>query len=249
MTLAVEYRKQLNWRDWNKALSLCPVSPGHKVLDLGCGPGDISAELAARGALVTGIDGNDELLDAAKKRLPTHIFEKQDLNNLNLKMNSFDGLWCSFTAAYFTDFDSAISSWVPFLKKDAWICVVEMDDLFGHEPLSDETRSRIHKFYDQSLSSGRYDFRAGRKIQSALEKNGFTVKTIELDDQELSFKGQVRPEVKQAWIDRLNRMNGLKSFLKEDFHSFQEEFINCLSLENHFSICKVFCSVGLMRSF
>ena len=244
MTLANEYRKQFAWRDWNKALSLCPISPGQKILDLGCGPGDISAELVAHGALVTGIDGNDDLLDVAKKRLPTCIFEKQDLNNLNLKVNSFDGLWCSFTAAYFTDFDSTFSNWLQFLKKDAWVCIIDMNDLFGHEPLSNETHDKIHKFYEEALFSGRYDFRAGGKIQDVLERHGFRVKTIELDDQELSFKGQAMPVVRQAWMDRLNRMNGLKTFLKDDFNSFQEEFINCISAENHFSKCKVFCSVG-----
>jgi ubiquinone/menaquinone biosynthesis C-methylase UbiE len=244
MTLANEYHNQFAWRDWKKALSMCPISPGQTILDLGCGPGDISAELLSHGALVTGIDGDSELLDVAKKRLPTCIFEKQDLNKLDLKVNSFDGLWCSFTAAYFTDFDSTFSSWLKFLKKDAWVCIIDMDDLFGHEPLSNETRKKIHQFYDQALTNRRYDFKAGGKIQSVLEKHGFTVETIELEDQELSFKGQAMPSVKQAWIDRLSRMNGLKTFLKDDFNSFQDEFIKCISSEEHFSRCKVFCSVG-----
>jgi 2-polyprenyl-3-methyl-5-hydroxy-6-metoxy-1,4-benzoquinol methylase len=44
---------------------LGPVE-GKKVLDAGCGEGDISRTLAKKGALVTGIDASDILLDAAK---------------------------------------------------------------------------------------------------------------------------------------------------------------------------------------
>jgi 2-polyprenyl-3-methyl-5-hydroxy-6-metoxy-1,4-benzoquinol methylase len=44
---------------------LGPVE-GKKVLDAGCGEGDISRTLAQKGAVVTGIDASDVLLDAAK---------------------------------------------------------------------------------------------------------------------------------------------------------------------------------------
>jgi trans-aconitate methyltransferase len=134
MTLVDEYRKQYAWRDWNRALSQCPIVSGQHVLDLGCGPGDISAALLNRGASVTGIDGNPELLLAAKEHYPQCTFEKQDLSALNLGLGMYDGLWCSFTAAYFTDFETVFSRWVALLKSNAWVCIVDIDDLLGHEP-------------------------------------------------------------------------------------------------------------------
>ena len=70
MSLTEEYRKQYEWRDWSRALSACPIMRGQHVLDLGCGPGDHSAELIIRGAIVTGVDGNEELLAAARNRCP-----------------------------------------------------------------------------------------------------------------------------------------------------------------------------------
>ena len=37
-----------------------------RVLDAGCGPGRVGAELAARGQVVVGVDADPELIDAAR---------------------------------------------------------------------------------------------------------------------------------------------------------------------------------------
>lgn len=146
MTLLEEYKKQFAWRGWERVLSNCPIRQDQYVLDLGCGPGDISAELIARGARVIGIDANNELLAAARKQCPTGLFENQDLNNLKLSENSFNGLWSSFTVAYLTSLEKTILSWLQFLANDAWVCIVEIDDLLGHDPLPKVTR-----FIDRSV--------------------------------------------------------------------------------------------------
>lgn len=244
MTLLEEYKKQFAWRDWERVLSKCPLVPGERVLDLGCGPGDISAELIARGAQVTGIDANNELLAAARRQCPTGLFEHQDLTNLRLPRNSFDGLWSSFAMAYFIDFENVLSRWLEFLTNNAWICIVEIDDLLGHEPVSIETRALIEAFYDDAFEGKRYDFKAGRKIRPLLESAGFNVEGIELRDQELSFAGPAQPEILEAWQNRLARMGGLKRFLGDKYADFVAEFIDCISSKDHLAHCKVIACVG-----
>ena len=187
---------------------------------------------------------NPELLLAAKEHYPQCTFEKQDLSALNLGLGMYDGLWCSFTAAYFTDFETVFSRWTALLKSNAWVCVVDIDDLLGHEPLSHKTRSTIHEFYEEAFREKRYDFRAGRKIQGVLESNSFNVTSRVLEDKELSFNGPANPDVEQAWIDRFSRMDGLKAFLKDDFIPFKEEFVQCISSKNHQALCKVICCIG-----
>ena len=245
MSLLEEYKRQFAWRDWQTVLSKCPIVPGQRVLDLGCGPGDISAELTARGARVTGIDADTELLAAARRLCPTGRFENRDLKNLQLPENSFDGLWSSFAAAYLMDLENVLSSWCKFLTSDAWICVVEIDDLLGHEPLSEEMQKVIDAFYADAFSAKRYDFKAGRKLRRILRRAGFAVEEIELADQEFSFKGAARQEVLQAWRARLNRMGGLKNFLSGKYPQFVEEFLACISSEDHHARCKVIACIGV----
>jgi SAM-dependent methyltransferase len=243
VSLVEEYRRQFSWRDWPHALARCPITRGQRVLDLGCGPGDISAELAARGAVVTGVDRDPELLAAARTRAPDAQFERQDLSELTLPA-SFDGIWCSFTAAYFVPFSTTLARWCTFLKPNAWVCLVDIDDLLGHEPRSDTTRDTVEQFYDEAFEQRRYDFRVGRRLAAALESEGFGVTTTELPDRELAFDGPVSPEVLQAWRARFARMGGLKSFLGNGLGDFSDSFIRTLESPQHRSLCKVVCCVG-----
>lgn len=51
-------------------LDLLAPQPGERVLDLGCGTGELMARIAERGAEVVGIDGSAEMVAAARDRLP-----------------------------------------------------------------------------------------------------------------------------------------------------------------------------------
>jgi trans-aconitate methyltransferase len=44
------------------------AKPGERILDLGCGDGQLTAQLAATGARVTGVDASASMADAAKSR-------------------------------------------------------------------------------------------------------------------------------------------------------------------------------------
>lgn len=48
------------------ALERIPVREGERILDLGCGPGDGARKLAARGALMFGLDYSEGMLSQAK---------------------------------------------------------------------------------------------------------------------------------------------------------------------------------------
>lgn len=55
------------------ALHLLGIKPGERVLDLGCGQGYLAREIAALGALVTGVDASPRLIEVARDRSPRDI--------------------------------------------------------------------------------------------------------------------------------------------------------------------------------
>jgi SAM-dependent methyltransferase len=55
-----------------------------RVLDAGCGPGRVGAELAARGHTVVGVDADPELVDAAREDHPGPTWLVADLARLDL---------------------------------------------------------------------------------------------------------------------------------------------------------------------
>lgn len=65
---------------------------GKSVLHLHCGSGEGSAELAAMGAVVTAIDTDEALLDAARERWPSILWIAADPQALpaNLRRTRFD---------------------------------------------------------------------------------------------------------------------------------------------------------------
>ena len=242
MTLSDDYKRQFAWRDWPTILDALPELPGSTVLDLGCGVGDLAVELSARGARVIGVDANRELLsEACSRGVPNSEFRYADLRNASNLATAADGIWCSFTAAYFPDLTQVLSVWANNLKQGGWIAITEIDDLFGHRPLLPETEELLRAYAEDAFSAGRYDFHMGHRLNQHLERAGFVMlKTLTLVDRELSFHGPADPDVRDAWEARFNRMTLLRDFCEADFDRVREDFLSCLMREDHRSDAKVF---------
>ena len=64
---------------------------GERILDLGCGTGALTAEIAARGAEVLGVDRSEEMIAQARKKFPGLRFEVMDARELGCKADSVPG--------------------------------------------------------------------------------------------------------------------------------------------------------------
>jgi ubiquinone/menaquinone biosynthesis C-methylase UbiE len=77
------------WRYRSEFFELVPA-PGKSTLDLGCGEGRVSRDLAQRGHRVTAIDVSPTLLEAARKAHPEGTYLVADAAKLSFPDNSFD---------------------------------------------------------------------------------------------------------------------------------------------------------------
>lgn len=246
MSLVEEYRRQWAWRDWSAVLETLPLAPAKLVLDLGCGPGDMAAEFARRGLRVIGVDQNSELLEAARRQqLASAEFLEHDLAGLP-ELPLADGIWCSFTAAYFPELTPILERWKRCLKRGGWIALTEIDNLFGHEPLEASTQSALSSFVRETFTSARYDFHMGSKLGSFLQQCGFRkVQNLALHDLELAFDGPASDAVVQAWSQRFDRLRSLQDQLGSGFASVKADFLHCLRSPEHRSTAAVYCSIAI----
>ncbi len=104
-------------RDQMRDLLLSHLPPdlsGHRILDAGCGAGQMTAELAARGADVVAVDISPSLVEIAENRLPSHLrgrvqFVAGDM--LNPTLGRFDHCIAMDSLIYYNadDIASALS--------------------------------------------------------------------------------------------------------------------------------------------
>ena len=80
------------------ALELLDPQPGEHILDVGCGDGTLTAEIAARGASVVGIDNNLDMIAAARAK--------------GIDARPMDAAELKFAEAFDAAFSNATLHWV-----------------------------------------------------------------------------------------------------------------------------------------
>jgi SAM-dependent methyltransferase len=84
---------------------LAGVAPGQTVLDVGCGPGVLTTELAARvGAeAVTAVDPSEPFVDAVGSRVPGATVERASAESLPFLDNEFDAALAQLVVHFMAD--------------------------------------------------------------------------------------------------------------------------------------------------
>ncbi len=75
-------------------LQLLNVQINGHYLDVGCGSGNYTGALSAKGLNIEGIDISKEMLTKARQKHPTIQFLEADARQLPYKNDSFDGATC-----------------------------------------------------------------------------------------------------------------------------------------------------------
>lgn len=120
-------------RAWREiALDLLAPAPGLRILDAGCGLGEVARELAALvgpDGGVTAVDLSRQMIDAARARDDGAgvTYERADVTDLPFVANSFDRARCERVLQHLSDPDAAIGELVRVTVPDGVVCVLDTD--------------------------------------------------------------------------------------------------------------------------
>lgn len=89
------------WQMAGGVVEMLKPSAGERILDLGCGTGHLTAQIAAAGASVVGIDGSPAMIDEARKNYPGLEFQEMNADQLR------------FDAPFDAVFSNAVLHWIP----------------------------------------------------------------------------------------------------------------------------------------
>jgi SAM-dependent methyltransferase len=139
------------------------VKPGGRLLDVPCGNGRHSIELARRGNRVTGIDLSQEMLATARAELDAD-WRLGDMRRLELESRAFDGAFCFGNSFGYLDHEGAaafLCALAAALKPGARL-VIETG-VAAESILPALVQKRWHRLGDlMILSENRYDAAASR---------------------------------------------------------------------------------------
>ncbi len=131
-------------RDWTSTSSpLLPASlAGVRVLDLACGWGPLSRDLADRGAVVTGVELSEPLLKRAtaiEATSPQGIrYLHGDVSNLDWwDQDPFDAVVCNMALMDVDDLDAALATIRAVLRPGGWFNISLLHPCYPGEPLPD----------------------------------------------------------------------------------------------------------------
>jgi trans-aconitate methyltransferase len=110
-----EARHGFVWKYGAELLELLVPLPGERILDLGCGTGQLTAQIAAAGAEVVGVDLSAEMIAAARRNYPQLHFENGDARSLSWH-KEFDGVLSNAVLHWVLEADQAAASVARTLK-------------------------------------------------------------------------------------------------------------------------------------
>jgi trans-aconitate methyltransferase len=177
-------------------LSWLDPKPGQNILDLGCGTGDLTRDIFDSGATVLGVDGSEEMIQAARIKFPEIPFRTMDARFLELDQ-TFDSVFSNAVLHWIPEKEAVIQG-VRNVLKEGGVLVAEFGGKGNVGGMLDALQKVfIKKGYHRNAEIRFWYFPSIGEYASELEKQGFRVLRAEHFDRPTPLNG---PDGMAEWF-------------------------------------------------
>lgn len=164
-------RHSFVWKQSADLIDMLDPKPGERVLDLGCGTGHLTAQLAGRGAAVIGLDASPSMVAQARQNFPRLKFVLADARQMKFD-EPFDAVFSNAALHWMPEASRVIRSVAAALKPGGRF-VFEMGALGNIAIILEALRKVL------PAAKNPWYFPSAAQYAGLLEEHGFEVILLE----------------------------------------------------------------------
>lgn len=176
------------WQLGAGLIDILAPKAGELILDVGCGTGQLTQQIAERGAEVIGVDASPEMIGQARQNFPRLRFLLQDASSMTFD-GEFDAIFSNAALHWILDAAGAVDSMSRALRRGGRL-VLEMGGRGNIRQIEEAIKAAYRRYSTDELPPRANFFPSISEYTSLLEAHGFEVRTALLFDRPTPLEGE-----------------------------------------------------------
>ena len=192
-TEVYEARHNFVWKMGEGVVELLAPQAGERILDLGCGPGQLTKKISESGAEVVGLDASPNMIGQARQNFPDLRFVLEDGASMTFE-NEFDAVFSNAALHWMLD-PAAVVKGVARALRPGGRFVAEMGGKGNIRTIVAAIQRVVAQY--RPLPASRQYYPSVSEYSAILEAHGLEVRMAQLFDRPTPLEGEAGMEV---WI-------------------------------------------------
>ncbi len=176
------------WQFGESLIDLLDPKPGERILDLGCGPGQLTRKIAERGAQVVGLDASPEMIGQARQNYPHLSFVLEDAARMMFQ-SEFDAVFSNAALHWMLDM-AGVANRVACALRRGGRFVAELGGKGNIKEIERVIESVAKRYHDDDTPRNRTFYPSIGEYTSILERQGLEVRSAVLFDRPTLLEGE-----------------------------------------------------------